>query len=383
VRQISEHRDESQHLVYHTYLLENHSGAWLPPDPLHWIGAEQMAEVMLSHPARSGDLLRVLQEIASGSAPPQRALWEQPGWLRLAEAWIHSQLAQLGNPASGQLEQVKHWFLSCIWRIPTAQGWVYFKATNGSALMVNEAALTQTLFQLFPAVMPQPLASDPARDWLLLADFGSEIGWEASVETRAAALTAFAHLQIASVSHVDELLAYGCINRRLPQLTEQIKLLLNDPAMLAMIDAEQQQVLQAAIPRLAELCRQMACYNVPATLVHGDIHMSNVARRGDGFVFFDWSDACIAHPFLDMIAILHEPDPATQIQLRDAYLANWTRYEPMERLLELWQLAYPLCALHQAVSYRAIAQHVEGGCNHPMISWAMPFWFGKILAASV
>ncbi len=42
---------------------------------------------------------------------------------------------------------------------------------------------------------------------------------------------------------------------------------------------------------------------------------------------------CIAHPFLDMIDILHEKDAALQVRLRDAYLAEWTAYEPIERLL--------------------------------------------------
>jgi hypothetical protein len=57
--------------------------------------------------------------------------------------------------------------------------------------MVNEAMLTQALAQQFPLALPQVLAIDPTRDWMLLADFGREIGWGAPVETRAAALSAF------------------------------------------------------------------------------------------------------------------------------------------------------------------------------------------------
>lgn len=379
VRQLAEHRDEDQHAVFHLYLLETHSPTWTPRSNLRWLDMTELDQVTLAHPAQRSALEICFQEITSGIIPSRRALWEQPGWFRPTAAWITDQLTQMGNPATGPVEQVKHWFLSCILRVPTAQGWVYFKATNGSALMVNEAVLTQTLAQLFPMVMPQPLAIDPARDWNLLADFGAEIGWEASVETREAALTAFAQLQMASADQVDQLLAHGCIDRRLPKLVEQIGPLLNDPLMVAMLEPEQQQRLLAVAPRLVELCRQMAAYNVPSTLVHGDLHMSNIARRGEHFVFFDWSDACVAHPFLDMIAILHEKDPIVRSRLRNAYLAVWTPYEPMERLLELWQLAYPLCALHQAVSYRHIAQHIESDGNHPMLDWAMPFWFGKIL----
>ena len=110
------------------------------------------------------------------------------------------------------------------------------------------------------------------------------------------------------------------------------------------------------------------------------MHMSNVAAREEGYLFFDWSDACITHPFLDMISILHEADPELQNRLRDGYLALWTAYEPLDRLLEMWELAYVLCALHQAVSYQAIIANCEDACKYEM-DWAMPFWFGKILDA--
>jgi hypothetical protein len=381
VRQILEHEDRTQELAYYLYLLENNTTDWLPPEQVRWLDMTDIDQLAIDHPEQRTALLACLHEITTGNIPRQRALWERPGWYQGAAAWIHEQLTQLGNPPTGPVEQVKHWFLSCILRAPTAQGLVYFKATNGSSLMVNEAVLTQALARRFPRAMPQPLTINPTCDWMLLADFGSEIGWEATIETREAALAAFAQLQMASAARVDELLNVGCIDRRLSRLAEQIALLLNDQEVLALVEPAQQQQLLAAAPRLAELCVQMAQYNVPATLVHGDLHMSNIARRGEQFVFFDWSDACIAHPFLDMIAVLHEKDNVLQTRLRDAYLAHWTGYEPMDRLLALWQMAYPLCALHQAVSYRYIAQHVETGYSHPMIRWAMPYWFGKILEA--
>lgn len=383
VRQLFEQTEEAQHLVYYTFLLEQTAVDWTPPAMLRWLDITAFDQVSLVYPEQRHVLQSCLQEIISGISPPQRALWEQPGWVRMAEAWIRQQLQQSGNPATGPLEQVKHWCLSAILRIPTAQGWVYFKAANGSKFMVNEAVLTERLAQLFPATMPQPLAIEPACDWMLLADFGAEVGWEAAIETREAALRAFAELQIASAAQVDELLTAGCIDRRLPKLVAELAPLVNDPLALAQLDPEQQQRVLAMAPRLAERCAQMATYQVPATLVHGDLHMSNIARRGAAFVFFDWSDACVAHPFLDMIAILHEKDAAVQTRLRDAYLVAWTPYESPARLRELWQLAYPICALHQAVSYRYIAQHIENGYDHPMIRWAMPFWLGKILETLV
>jgi aminoglycoside phosphotransferase (APT) family kinase protein len=92
--------------------------------------------------------------------------------------------------------------------------------------------------------------------------------------------------------------------------------------------------------------------------VHGDLHGGNTAIRDGTPIFFDWTDVCLSHPFLDLMTLLYEEE-AVEVRLRDAYLALWTDYEPPERLLAAWTLARPLCALHQAVSYQAIMASLE------------------------
>ncbi len=387
LHKLAEVRDEAQRLVHFLYLLENHSPAWTTPPDAQWLRADELAGVTFAQPAHQLAISTWLTQIEQGVTPPRRVQWAQAGWQHGAETWIHSQLDQLGYAATGPIQQIKNWFISCILRIPTDRGNVYFKATNASSLMVNEAQMTQALADMFPQVMPIPLAIEPTQDWLLLADFGEEIGWTAPVAVQEQVLQAFGRFQIETASHLDALLAIGCIDRRLAKLATQVDPLINDPAMLAYVDTQQQAQLQTAAPALKTCCSQLDQYQVPATLVHGDLHMSNVAQRPtatahDGYLFFDWSDACITHPFLDMISILHEPDQALQQRLRDSYLALWTPYEPTERLLEMWPLAYPLCALHQAVSYQHILHNTEDACKHEL-DWAMPFWFGKILESLV
>lgn len=380
LQKLAEVRDEAKRLVYFLFVLEPQQRPWTPPPATRWVGADEVADLTFTQPTHQLAVAARLRELAQGTIPARRAPNARPGWRQEAEGWIHTQLTEHGYTVTGPITQIKNWFLSSILCAPTNRGKVYFKMTNGSPLMVNEAQVTQALAQLFPAVMPEPLAIEPTQDWMLLADFGQEIGWEAPVEVREAVLEAFGRLQMTTASRLDELFALGCIDRRLPKLADQIDSLLTDPAMLAYVDAQQQAQLQGAAPLLKALCARLDHYHVPATLMHGDMHMSNVAARGDGYLFFDWSDACITHPFLDMIGILHEPDPLLQNRLRDRYLAVWTAYEPMARLLEMWQLAYPLCALHQAISYQYIIHHAEDACKYEM-DWAMPVWFGKILEA--
>lgn len=380
LQKLAEIRDEANRLVYFLFLLTAHPPVDVLPADGRWIAMAALDGVAFAQLGYRAAVATHLQEIEQGVIPPLRAPSARRDWRQGAETWIERQATAFGYSLTSPITQIKNWFLSCILCAPTAQGKLYFKAANRSPLMVNEAQITLALARLFPQQVPMPLATEPAQDWMLLADFGEEIGWRAPVATRMTVLQEFGRLQIAAAPQVTDLLVLGCIDRRLSVLATQIEPLLTDPAMLAYVEPAQRQQLQAALPTLKALCARLDEYHVPSTLVHGDLHMSNVAAYAGGYLFFDWSDACITHPFLDMISILHEPDQPLQHQLRDSYLALWTAYEPMDRLWEMWELAYPLCALHQAVSYQAIIHHIEDACKYEM-DWAMPFWFGKILEA--
>jgi hypothetical protein len=173
-----------------------------------------------------------------------------------------------------------------------------------------------------------------------------------------------------TVDAVDRLLGAGCLDRRLAWLSAQAEGWLpavQETGRLAGIDAatwlsaDEVAELAAAGPRLVAMCGELAAFAVPATLLHGDLHLSNVAKGPAGYLFFDWTDACVAHPFLDMITVFHEKDGA----LRDAYLAEWTRFEPPDRLRRAWELAEPLGALHHAVGYRSIVANLDPPIDLP------------------
>jgi len=215
----------------------------------------------------------------------------------------------------------------------------------------------------------------------VLPDFGPAVlepGFATPTEVRAAVLAEFGRLQIAAAGRTAELLAMGCQDRRLDRLRAAVDPLLADELAMAGVEDGLRERLRAAGPALKELCSRLAAYRVPETLGHGDLHLANVAGGAAGYLFFDWSDASVTHPFLDLGDILHEADPAIRDRLRDSYLAVWTEYEPIERLEEMWRMALPLCALHLAVSYRALIRLTEPR-NRPDLAWAMPFWAEQIV----
>ena len=107
-------------------------------------------------------------------------------------------------------------------------------------------------------------------------------------------------------------------------------------------------------------------------MVHGDVHLNNIASSKDSYLFFDWTDSCISHPFFDLFELFLEGNQKSFVgrlkglwkqkfkqHLRDHYLSQWTRYEPKERLLDAWKIAKPLCFVHHAVTYQSMISNLE------------------------
>ena len=137
-------------------------------------------------------------------------------------------------------------------------------------------------------------------------------------------------------------------------LEGQIEPLLDDPGAVRQLDAGRGGRAPALVPALTEICRRLAACGLPATLVHGDLHLGNVARIDGELRYFDWTDACVAHPFIDLLSLQWEPDEAKRAALLDAYLEPWLEVAPAERLREAADLAAVVIPLHHAVSYATI-----------------------------
>lgn len=149
------------------------------------------------------------------------------------------------------------------------------------------------------------------------------------------------------------------MDRRPHRLIPFIDPLLEDELVISKLTTDEIGKLRNHKPKLLRMCAQLSEYSVPSTLIHGDLHLGNIAISTHGFTFFDWTDACVAHPFMDMLIIFNEEDREARTHLRDAYLEMWTKYESMERLRELWSLCEVVHAIHHAVSYQYILHHTE------------------------
>jgi Phosphotransferase enzyme family len=279
---------------------------------------------------------------------PLRVPWGYAGWLESALAWI-------GAHADGlhSWKELKSWSLSCVIRAETGRGVVYFKATNPhQPLFANEPLVTKNLAQPFPRRVPQPLAIDPERHWMLLADFGDDLRTTHGESATTLALTDYSLLQQQTLGQETELLKLGCVDRRPAHLTREVARLLTDQEALATLTDDARSKLLAV-----DWQARIAAYaDAPCGLVHGDLHTGNIASGPDGLLYFDWTDACVALPWMDILLPFWPENEGKTQEL----LAAWSVPLPP------WKEVAPLIALHHAVSYRHIRDATEPCVQHEL-----------------
>lgn len=112
------------------YVLDMRNPSWIPPEGSQWVGQETLSQLELVLPEQYTVIATCLHE--SEEIPPLRPPWARRGWFALAESWIQEQFARLNYTIAAPIEQVKIWSVSCVLRVPTTHGNIYFKASQNS-----------------------------------------------------------------------------------------------------------------------------------------------------------------------------------------------------------------------------------------------------------
>lgn len=273
--------------------------------------------------------------------------WTDPSWLADAHDWIRAHVEP-----TGRIEQphVRPW--STVLRVPTADGDVWFKA-NGPAFE-HEAAVVSTLARLRPDRVPELLAADLERGWMLMGDAGARlrevIERERELGRWIDVLPAYGELQLDAAAAADALVALGVPDRRLAVLPGQAAELLDE------------------VGGVLEMSEELASYGIPETIQHDDFHDAQVFLRSDGYAFFDWAEACVSHPFFSMSVTLEGgigwglDDVAGSVDLRpyrDAYLKAFRRYGSPEELDPALSVALRLGWLCRALNWHRFALSID------------------------
>jgi hypothetical protein len=349
-------------------------GQWLPAADID----------LASLPAGDQSAVAAALPDVTATPPPGLRAWMQRGWFEEAVAWGDAALREHGIARTAPPEQLRTWGLSTVLRLDTTAGSIFFKsaAHGGALLFANEAALVVALAEHLPQHLPRPLAADAARVWLLLPDVGTFLYEVQDLAVWEQVVRLHARHQRSFIGREDDLLGMGCIDRRLSLLSVHLQEMLDDGALLNFLEDDQQAKFRAAAPQVAALVDELDALGIPPTLVHGDLHSGNVAVRDGVPVFFDWTDACLGHPFLDLVTLRDngalEPIPGREERVVAVWREAWQGVVPDDALDRVLALIGPVGALHQAISYARMLPELDDASRNAMGAGGAS-WLRKLL----
>jgi hypothetical protein len=241
-----------------------------------------------------------------------------------AEDWIRARVEPFGV-----IEQTHERPWANVLRVPLSDGVAWFKAC--APVQAFEARLTAELHARWPDRVTEVLDHDDERGWLLLADAGTPIReFGNPPEAWLAALPLYAELQRGEAAHTHDHLAHGVPDLRVSTLPARCEDLLQHELPL---ERDEIRRLGEFAPRFAELCDELAAFELPETVQHDDLHMANLYLQGERLRLLDWGDASISHPFASLVVTFRFLGEITKLpqgdpwftRLRTAYLEPWGR----------------------------------------------------------
>lgn len=276
------------------------------------------------------------------SEDERRASYAKVGGVAELTDWADEAISERGLSRRGPIQQIRTWNLSCLLRLPIADGTeLWLKAVPD--FFAHEPDVMQALADAEPTLVPEPVAT--RRGVTLMREVGERDGYGIDPERYFAAVERFHAAR--NRLDLDSLLT---VPRFGP---EQMA-----TELLAVADRQRDGLSVDERAKLAALTHQVAdrwaAARVESTLVHGDLHGGNLrlATQGAEDAIIDWGDASISHPLFDLAVL-------------DSYMPDWGS-EATERWLDLlgcdqaaWTAFRPLAAIRLAIVYQRFCDGIE------------------------
>ncbi|MFF9774478.1 aminoglycoside phosphotransferase family protein [Streptomyces sp. NPDC013978] len=275
-----------------------------------------------------------------------RSPWARADGLRELLDWASRTLAALGRPVTGEVEQRRTWNLAGLFRLPTARGPVWLKATPRFAS--DEAAVIAAFARVDAGLVPTVLAADERR--MLLEHIPGEDCWAADSATVESGVRRMVAAQAALAGRRPP----GLRDRRSPVLGGLTRDLLDGRADLD-ITAQERDTARELTGRWDELAR---C-GLPDTLVHADFHPGNWRSDGRPPVVVDFADAHWGNPVLDCLRLYDFLSEAVRPTAVRVWGDAWRTHVPGSDPARALTLAEPLAHLAYAVRYQEFLDGIE------------------------
>jgi hypothetical protein len=304
-------------------------------------------------------------------------IWEDPEWQKQANNWILTETARQDIRITGTIKQSHIYPWSTVMSVPTNKGTLFFKASEQD--VAPEAALTQALAGWYPDHIPELVAVEPGRGWMLMRDAGEPL--RASIRPTQdlspwePVISLYSEVQVGLVEHVPELLAMGVPDWRLETLPARYVQLLEDTGSLELamsggLTSKEFRRLQDLAPRFTQICADLASFGIPETLNHGDFHDGNVLLRNGRITLFDWGDGNLTHPFMSLRTFFVSIENSLKLEdysftpemaaLLDLYLEPWQRFASKEDLLDAFALSKCVASIVKTLAWHISVSALKG-----------------------
>src|SRR6478736_6133542 len=290
----------------------------------------------------------------SGDGPSVR--WTSGAFEAELREWVGGVLGGLGIDLVS-LDAVHQRPWSTVWRGVTSDGATYWAKQN-CAHQSFEAALLVVLDRLSPHRVVPVVAADVERGLHLVPDQGPVFALTVAdddVDAWCRVAAEAMHLQRELVGHEADLL--GASLTALPPA---------DPRRMADDVAHR---LRALLPAVTAWADDVGSLGLRESLVHNDLHASNVFATAHGMRFFDFGDALLAHPlsalFVPLNVLLHRfgatPDDPRLRRVADAAIDVWGDVVPVGELRAALPSALRLGRLGRAESWLRVTATLTRG----------------------
>lgn len=343
------------------FILHNQDATSSLPAEGQWIEITRLKELAYTTPVQRKYVLDWL--VSEQDETWKHLPWSSATWLSKVTKWIHQTVQSSGAKVIGELHQVRTWAISCVYRVETSAGTVYFKALP--AFLGHEPTLTQYMARHFPQNLPDVTAIEPNEHWMLTKEMGgpepeSKADWELVLRT-------LIRIQDHCKQNLTELLGFGVKDRpvaRLPKLLEPVIAELTRAEMRAFYEVNEAEAerLAGRLRALPELCAELTACGIPDTLMHGDLWGPNVIMR-DTFsskspIIFDWTDGAISHPFFDIFCLLWaEKNDAKRRDAKEAHINVWSDLYPHKTVMRAFELAERVAPYYYLIAWRNYQLH--------------------------
>lgn len=315
-------------------------------------------------------------------------IWKDPDWQQQVHDWIRSQATYNSIQLMGEIEQphIYHW--STVMRVSSNEGTLYFKATAPET--IQEIALTQKLVEWYPEDMPELIANDTTRGWMLMRDGGEQLRASIrpvkDIEPWKPVIRRYAELQKGLAEHVNEMLALGIPDHRLatlPPLYSQLlakgeSLMINQEKGLTTDEFHQLQNLKS---RFEGICAELADFGIPESINHGDFHDGNILIKDGRITFFDWGDADVTHPFVSLRTLFVSIEIALELDdytftpemdaLLDLYLEPFQKNASKDDLRKAYALSKPVASMVKTLVWQQSITRMDKSLRKEY-AWIVP-----------